>query len=144
MDFSAFLESLERSRYYRGQIVHVETLPARQARWADFAKPLPAPLADYLARLGIERLYSHQVEAIEHVRAGRDVVVVTSTASGKTLCYNLPVVRELLGDPARPRSTSSPPRPWRRTSSSARDLAGISRPTMRASPPGTYDGDTPA
>jgi DEAD/DEAH box helicase domain-containing protein len=51
-----------------------------------------------LARRGIARLYSHQAEAFEHIQAGRNVVV-TPTASGKTLCYNLPVLNLLLGDP---------------------------------------------
>src|ERR1051326_1781590 len=48
---------------------------------------------------GINRLYSHQAEALEHIEAGRNVVIVTPTASGKTLCYNLPVLNLLLRDP---------------------------------------------
>jgi DEAD/DEAH box helicase domain-containing protein len=52
-----------------------------------------------LSRRGIARLYSHQAEAFEHIQAGHNVVVVTPTASGKTLCYNLPVLNLLLGYP---------------------------------------------
>src|SRR2546428_3088140 len=65
--------------------------------------PLPAALrpelAAALASRGVDRLYPHQAEAYAHVRAGRHAVVVTATASGKTLCYNLPVLQGLLERP---------------------------------------------
>ena len=71
---------------------------------ATFA-PLPADLKPELAAAlrsrGIDRLYSHQAEAYSAVRNGRHLVVVTPTASGKTLCYNLPVLQRLLEDPER-------------------------------------------
>ena len=60
---------------------------------------LPPPLVDALERLGIERLYTHQARAIAALRGGHDVVVVTGTASGKSLCYHLPVLERLLTDP---------------------------------------------
>src|SRR5207302_6550470 len=53
-----------------------------------------------LAARGIDQLYTHQAEAIEHALAGRNVVVITPTASGKTLCYNAPVLHSILQDPA--------------------------------------------
>src|SRR5262245_34807612 len=81
----------------RGAMAHWQTLPARAARHADLAPALPAPLAEALTARGIERLYTHQVEAIRALRDGRDVVVVTGTASGKSLCYHLPVLERLLG-----------------------------------------------
>ncbi|MDE3135476.1 MAG: DEAD/DEAH box helicase, partial [Acidobacteriota bacterium] len=59
----------------------------------DWVRP---ELAAAYASKGIERLYSHQAAAAEAVRAGRNVVVVTPTASGKTLCYNLPVLNAIL------------------------------------------------
>jgi DEAD/DEAH box helicase domain-containing protein len=69
---------------------------------ADFV-PLPADLRPELvaalARRGVQRLYSHQAEAYRAVRSGRHLVVVTPTASGKTLCYNLPVLQRLLENP---------------------------------------------
>src|SRR5687768_10861142 len=73
----------------RGALVHWHTLPARPARFGELQPPLPASLAAALGGLGIERLYTHQVCAIEALRAGRDTVVVTGTASGKSLCFHL-------------------------------------------------------
>ncbi|MCX8053262.1 MAG: DEAD/DEAH box helicase, partial [Armatimonadetes bacterium] len=99
LNFQAFLESIRRSRGYRGQIVHVERIPARKAQYAEIAPPLPREIEETLKRQGITRLYSHQAEAIEAVRRGEHVIVVTSTASGKTLCYNAPVFETLLVNP---------------------------------------------
>ena len=73
--------------------------PPQPPSLSPFPEALDARLKDVLRRRGIERLYSHQAEAVEAVLAGRNVVVVTPTASGKTLCYNLPVLQTLLGDP---------------------------------------------
>jgi DEAD/DEAH box helicase domain-containing protein len=72
--------------------------PARPAKLAPFPAGLNESLAAALAEKGIEKLYTHQADAIERSLAGQNVVVVTPTASGKTLCYNLPVVNTLLAD----------------------------------------------
>lgn len=71
-------------------------IPAIEGRYAPLPADLDPRLASALARRGIDRLYSHQVEAWESVKRGRNVVVVTPTASGKTLCYNLPVLHDAL------------------------------------------------
>lgn len=80
------------------QIVHVERLSPRQAAYALVEPPLPAPLQQALASMGISQLYTHQVEALQRARHGENIVVVTSTSSGKTLCYNLPVIEHILQD----------------------------------------------
>jgi len=98
-DFEAWIDEVRRSRDYGGEFVHVHRQPARPARHAAPAAPLPPPLVAALRAQGIERLYTHQAQAIDHVRAGRSVVLVTGTASGKTLAYNLPAVEALLADP---------------------------------------------
>ncbi|MBV9759554.1 MAG: DEAD/DEAH box helicase [Acidobacteriaceae bacterium] len=74
--------------------------PARPARLAPFPDALNPALRSALESRGIEQLYIHQTAAVEHSLAGKNVVVVTPTASGKTLCYNLPVLHTLLADPS--------------------------------------------
>ena len=85
MDVAALLERVKTRRDYAGQLEHVEMLPERPGRYAEPATPLPGPLERLLAGRGIERLYTHQVAALEAARDGRDCVAVTGTASGKTL-----------------------------------------------------------
>src|SRR5687767_5567259 len=80
-------------------VVAHRTVPAVEASYADLPEGLDPRLPAALASRGVKRLYTHQREAFDHVRAGRDVVVVTPTASGKTLCYNLPVLDAVLRDP---------------------------------------------
>ncbi|MDV2504531.1 MAG: DEAD/DEAH box helicase [bacterium] len=95
---SPLLDQLKTSEAYADQVVHHEVIPAQKARYGEPSEPLPDELTAALARLGIERLYTHQVEALEAVRAGQNVAVVTPTASGKTLVYNLPVLEAALAD----------------------------------------------
>jgi len=111
---------------------------------ADFG-PLPTDLRPELIKAlqgrGIERLYSHQAEAYTAIRNGRHLVVVTPTASGKTLCYNLPVLQKLLQNPDRRALYVYP------TKALAQDqLAELG--ALKAGLPidlrvDTYDGDTP-
>jgi DEAD/DEAH box helicase domain-containing protein len=74
----------------------IRHFPAREAQWADFPAWVNPTLADTYAAKGIRRLYTHQAAAAEAVHAGKNVVIVTPTASGKTLCYNLPVLNAVL------------------------------------------------
>jgi DEAD/DEAH box helicase domain-containing protein len=83
---------------YRQQIVHVEQIPARPARYAEPAAPLAAPLRAALAARGVGRLYTHQAAALDAARSGAHLGIVTATASGKTLCYQLPALEALLAD----------------------------------------------
>jgi DEAD/DEAH box helicase domain-containing protein len=143
-DFGAFLGELKRSRDYQGQIVHVEHLQGRPANYGELAQTLPSELQQVLHAEGIDRLYCHQVQAIESVRAGHNLVVVTGTASGKTLCYNLPVAETLLADPDARALYLFPTkalaqdqlRALRRWGENSRTLGT----TLKC---GTYDGDTP-
>jgi len=74
--------------------------PARAARFGPFPEALNPMLREALAGRGIENLYTHQAAAVELSLMGKNVVVVTPTASGKTLCYNLPVIHDILAAPA--------------------------------------------
>src|SRR5467141_733885 len=85
------------ARDHNGEILTaVRHFPAREAQWADFPAWVHADLASAYAAKGIRRLYTHQAAAAEAVHAGKNVVIVTPTASGKTLCYNLPVLNAVL------------------------------------------------
>ncbi len=99
MDLAAFLDEIRASRDYRGQIVHVREVPEREAHYADPAHPLTPPVGSALAARGIERLYTHQAQAIDLARAGGDLLIVTGTASGKSLCYQVPAIEMLLEEP---------------------------------------------
>lgn len=94
----AFLERLKAAVRddLHHQVVHIASLPEQEAQYAVPAPPLPASLQRALNALGVARLYSHQVEALQRARRGENVVVVTATSSGKTLCYNLPVLEGIL------------------------------------------------
>ena len=74
----------------------VRHFPARAAQWADFPGWIHADLRAAYKAKNIERLYSHQAQAAEMVYDKKNIVVVTPTASGKTLCYNLPVIHAIL------------------------------------------------
>ena len=76
----------------------VRHYPAREAQWAGFPEWIHAALRAAYTAKGIRQLYTHQAAAAEAVHAGKNVVVVTPTASGKTLCYNLPILNAILGD----------------------------------------------
>ncbi|MBI2219005.1 MAG: DEAD/DEAH box helicase [Candidatus Rokubacteria bacterium] len=80
-------------------ITATRVFPAREAVTTPFPPSLDARLAGALRRRGVEALYSHQARTWELVHAGKNVVVVTPTASGKTLCYNLPALQALLCQP---------------------------------------------
>src|SRR5262245_12278475 len=81
-------------------VTALRRLPGVAARFAAFPEGLDARLRLALVSRGIVQLYTHQAEAIVHALAGRNVVVVTPTASGKTLCYNGPILNSVLQDSA--------------------------------------------
>ncbi len=136
-----FIGHLKTLPSYQDQITHVERISARQAKYGRLAKPLPETLAGALKTSGISQLYTHQVDAIDAIREGHNVVVTTSTASGKTLCYNLPVLEAILND-WRTRALYLYP-----TKALAQDqlrgLHVLTRQIPKDLRFGTYDGDTP-
>jgi len=81
-------------------ITAIRRTPARPAEFAPLPERVSPALAAVLRSRGIERLYSHQAAAFDRIAAGSNLVIVTPTASGKTLCYNLPVLQHLLENPA--------------------------------------------
>jgi DEAD/DEAH box helicase domain-containing protein len=128
-----------------GWITAVRTLEARSARYAPFPDEVDARVRDVLAARGMGELYTHQAEAIAHALARRHVVVTTPTASGKTLCYNVPVLNAVLRDPSARALYLFP------TKALAQDQLAelhqlaeeVSRRESLALGVFTYDGDTP-
>lgn len=142
---SNFLARVAASQGYRGQMVHVEEIPARDAVFVEPRTQLCDPVRRALEAAGIKSLYAHQAQAIDLVTSGNNVAIVTSTASGKTICYNVPVLEALLADPEATALFLFPTKAL--TQDQLRVLGGfaLSEPALhgllRA---GAYDGDTPA
>ena len=126
---------------FQGEVTLDLVLPATEAVFAPLPSDLKPDLAAALRTRGVERLYCHQAEAYAAVRAGRHLVVVTPTASGKTLCYNLPVLQRLLENPERRALYLFP------TKALAQDQLAELGALKRGLPidlrVDTYDGDTP-
>ena len=133
-----------------GNIAAWETLPAIPAQFKPFPTDLHTSLRSALTAQGISALYTHQFEALDAAWAGKDVIIVTSTASGKTLGYNLPVLDLLLRDPLARALYLFP------TKALAQDQLKSLRSLLDSTPqkdpqvleyqifPAIYDGDTPA
>ena len=141
---TTFLDDLRHRRDYAGQLAHVQTLPARRARYESLRVRLHPAVTQALRAAGAERLYTHQAEAINAALAGRNVVVATSTASGKTLCFNVPVLEALARDPLARALYIYP------TKALAQDQLGKWNALVKGAGDGivnpqaaTYDGDTP-
>lgn len=141
MPLDAFLERLRKAPDLAPHVARWHREAARSGVAVDFPDWTPQPVRESFARAGIERLWSHQREAAEHAHAGRHVAVVTPTASGKTLCYNLPVLTSLLAE-----------RPGRAlylfpTKALSRDQMASFGNLLRGLPrqvrAGVFDGDTP-
>ena len=120
-------------------LVHASRLPARPARVAGLARALPTPLERRLAELGIDELWTHQAEAVDLLRAGRSTVIATGTASGKSLCYQLPIA-EAVADPLRPGTALALFPTKALAQDQLRALGHLAVPGLTAV---TYDGDTP-
>ena len=98
MPLASLLDFWKRDPETAPNLVAWQTFPARPAQTHPFPTDLPAPVKQTLLAAGIHTLYSHQLEAWAHARAGENVILSTGTASGKTLSYNLPVFDSLIQD----------------------------------------------
>jgi DEAD/DEAH box helicase domain-containing protein len=129
------------SRWVKPCFTADETLAPRDAAYASFPEALAPSLADALRARGVERLYAHQARAFA-ARARPGVVVATPTASGKSLCFHLPVMQALLDDPDARALYLFPTKALSRDQeASLRELAAASGLRSGAV---VYDGDTPA
>ena len=134
MNARAFLTSIERE----DSLVHVRDLAARANAVEPFPEDLPGLLVERLALQSVTGLYRHQRDALDAIRSGRDVVIATGTASGKTLVYNLAFASEVMRDPKRTALYLFPTKALARDQ--LRAVRELRLPQVKAA---VYDGDTP-
>jgi DEAD/DEAH box helicase domain-containing protein len=142
LDTLAALERFLADPVVEAGITARRVLPAREADVLPFPTWLDARIRAALEGRGFTGLYRHQVEAIEALRAGRDIAVVTPTASGKSICYNVPILQAVTEDPSSRALYLFPTKALSQDQlAELRDLAGAARLEIAAA---VYDGDTPA
>lgn len=127
---------------FKNRIVGTQKIPARAALYADFPEGLNGEIIEFLKGQGIEKLYCHQSEMFKRAVQGENVIITTSTASGKTLGFLLPVVQKILDDPSSRAIFIYP------TKALAHDQYRNMVPMLEYFGPkriqaGVYDGDTP-
>ncbi len=134
-------EVLRRNQDFMENVVRWEELPAQEARYAPFPEELDIRLKDILKTRGIHSLYTHQAHAVQEILRGKDVVVVTPTASGKTMCYNLPILSSILRNPDSRALYLFPTKAL--SADQVHELYDLIQMTGEDIKTFTYDGDTP-
>ncbi|XP_020548694.1 uncharacterized protein LOC105158042 isoform X2 [Sesamum indicum] len=135
------MEHLRSSIGSQGQVVHIEEIGARSAKYVEIPCQLSQNVRSALNRVGISRLYSHQAESIKASLAGKNVIVATMTSSGKSLCYNIPVLEVLLHNPLACALYLFPTKAL--AQDQLRALSAITHGLDDSLNIGIYDGDTP-
>jgi len=140
MPLQELLQELKRNRSFNEHITQWLVMPPKKGIYSDLPSDISPKLTSGLASQGIEKLYSHQAESWSCIRAGSDTVIVTPTASGKSLCYNLPILQSLLENPAARALYLFPTKALSQDQQAALDEL-VSDTKMLIY---TYDGDTPS
>ena len=142
MKIAEYIRRLQNNPLFMDNVTAWHVVPARPAQYGEFPASLDPRVVAALKGRGIEKPYIHQSHAIEAALQGRDLVVVTPTASGKTLCYNAPVLNAILKDeasralylfPTKALSADQAAELYRMIQDMGADIKAY-----------TYDGDTPA
>ncbi|ACV67378.1 DEAD/DEAH box helicase [Desulfohalobium retbaense] len=139
----AYLRALKDSGPYGSLVRHHATLPARAPSYSTPREPWPAPVQELCRQAGIDRLFSHQAEAVDHIRAGRHTAIATPTASGKSLTFALPIAEALCQDPESRALLLYPLKAL--AQDQLRALQAFTQPWPLEQQPraAIYDGDTP-
>lgn len=148
MNIEQYIASLLQSKPYTDSLIARQELPEVEAVFADFPAQLDSHLVEVLHSLGYAHLYKHQADAVSHILAGRHTVISTGVASGKSLCYQIPIMQTLALNPAAKALLFFP------TKALAQDqhqkmahlLTMFARQQGKQKPlyTGIYDGDTPS
>lgn len=96
MSLDEFIDDLITNEKNRESLRHHQTIPARNPSYLNLSDSLSPEVEEILKKQGIDKLFSHQVEAIEEIRQGKDVMILTGTASGKSLIYSIPIIEEIV------------------------------------------------
>lgn len=135
-----FIKNIKQMQSYKKQIIHIQKIQAQKADFGKLEKPLPENIQNCLLNREIV-FYSHQAEAINKVRQGKNVVIVTPTASGKTLAFNIPVLEALTEDPNATALYLYPTKAL--TNDQLKVLRELEKDIGIKASPNIYDGDTP-
>ncbi|TXT65062.1 MAG: putative ATP-dependent helicase Lhr [Promethearchaeota archaeon] len=98
VDFDEFVKTIKSENYYDEQIAYVQHIPKKEPKFGNLDKPLKSRLQKWLVHNNID-IWAHQAKAINAIREGKNTVISTSTASGKSLCYNLSVLQSIIENP---------------------------------------------
>ena len=143
MNVEGFINEIRQDPRYADQVVHVHKVDPCPPSYAPSDHELSPKMAQTLSAMNIQRLYSHQAEAIRFAEQGHDVLITTGTASGKTLCYTLPLIETLYADPGAKALLLFPTKALCQDQfkgfSTVLEAAGLSDRMA-----GVFDGDTPS
>ena len=143
MDAAAFLHHLAALPDYKQQVIHTEHIPSQDAAFGKLDKPLHPALQARLKSLGMSALYSHQVEAMNAIFAGKNIIISTPAASGKTMCYHLATLEAILADKDSRAVYTFPTKAL--AQDQLRSLKELACPDLLSEGAvATFDGDTPS
>ena len=142
MNIAQYIAKLKQDPAFMDNVTSWQVVPAREARYGEFPQELDRRIVEALGQRGIEKPYIHQSRAIRAALDGKDFVVVTPTASGKTLCYNVPVLQSILSDEASRALYLFPTKAL--SSDQVAELYSMIQQMGADIKAYTYDGDTPA
>ncbi len=142
MTIDAMIDNLRQDAAFSDCVTRWHVIPAKTAAYAGFPAWMDGRIPDALGKKGITQLYSHQREAVDAIARGEDIVLVTPTASGKTLCYNLPVLNAIIKDETTRAMYLFPTKAL--SSDQVAELYEFIQAVDVDVKTFTYDGDTPA
>ena len=142
MPVETVLNTWRSRRDFTKRFTAERVFPHREGEYAPFPSWAPESLVQVLKQGGIENLYSHQRKAVDRIHDGKNVVIVTPTASGKTLCYNLPVLSAMLREPETRALYLFPTKAL--AQDQLHELDSLIQALHAPISAFTYDGDTPA
>jgi DEAD/DEAH box helicase domain-containing protein len=140
--FDDLIKTIKDDHDFKRNITHWETIKPREGQFAEFPDDVDPIIRKIYDERGINRLYTHQRRCFDLIRENKNVVVVTPTASGKTLCYNLPVIDHLLKNPEARALYLFPTKALSQDQQS--ELNEVLQSKDLPIKTVTYDGDTPA